>query len=141
MTTSLIYLVDDATDYRFLVQHLFKHHLPAYLLSAFADGNSFLKALAQLSPLELPSLILLDRHMPHLDGHQILRRLKEQPSYKKIPVVMMSADASGEEINGCYETGVNSFLRKSMDFESMKNQMTIVCQYWLEVNLKPVDMV
>lgn len=138
ITTPLICIVDDAADYRLILKQLFSRYFPAYSVSFFPDGSDFLDRLAQLDP--LPSLILLDRHMPILDGHQTLLRLKRHPIYKKIPVVMMSADASIDEINDCYEACANSILRKSIDFDSMKNQMAIICQYWLEMNLKPVEM-
>ena len=133
MTTKpLICIIDDAADYRFLVQFLFKRHFPHYSVALFSEGREFLDELAELNP--LPSLILLDRHMPGLDGHQTLLCLKGQLTYKKIPVVMMSADASVDEINGCYEAGANSFLRKSIHLDSLGPQLELVCQYWLEAN-------
>lgn len=137
--TPQVYLIDDRADYRFLVQQVFSRHLSSYSLSIFSDGQSFLDTLAGLD--RLPDLILLDRHMPHLDGHQTLLFLKAHPVYRKIPVVMMSDDASVPDIDGCYEGGVNSFLRKPMTFDSLKDQMSLICQYWLEHNQKPVEMV
>ena len=137
--TPLVCIVDDAADYRLILKQLFSRHFAAYSVSFFRDGSDFLDGFPQIAP--LPSLILLDRHMPILDGYQTLLRLKGHSVYKKIPVVMMSAKASIEEINECYEAGVNSILRKSLDLDSMKNQMNTVCQYWLEMNLKPVEMV
>lgn len=134
-STSQIYLVDDAADYRFILQQIFNQFLPTYSVSLFADGNVFLKALAQSS--QLPDLIVLDRHMPGLDGQQLLVHLKKHSTYKKIPVVMISADASIEEINACYELGTNSFLYKPMDLQSLREQFGLICQYWLETNRKP----
>jgi CheY-like chemotaxis protein len=139
MTTEpLVCIVDDAADYRLILKHVFSHHFPAYSVRFFVDGQDFLNKFPYLNP--LPNLILLDQHMPHLDGHQTLLWLKEHPIYKKIPVVMMSADASALEIDSCYEAGVNSFLSKSLDFDAMREQMEMVCQYWLVSNLKPVQM-
>lgn len=137
-TAPLVCIVDDGVDYRFLLQHVFNRCFPAYSASFFVDGKNFLDELPGLD--QLPSLILLDRHMPNLDGHQTLVLLKAHPLYKKIPVVMMSADASAEEINGCYNSGVNSFLRKPIGFDLLNKQLSIICQYWLELNLKPVDL-
>lgn len=137
--TPQVYLIDDRADYRFLVQQVFSRHLSAYSLSLFSDGRSFLDTLPQVN--RLPNLILLDRHMPHLDGHQTLLLLKAHPVYKKIPVVMISDDASVPEIDGCYEGGANSFLRKPIAFDSLKDQMGLICHYWLEHNRKPVEMV
>ena len=47
---------------------------------------------------------------------------------------MMSADASVDEVNDCYEAGANSFLRKSIHLDSLGQQLEMVCQYWLEAN-------
>ncbi|MFD2569575.1 PleD family two-component system response regulator [Spirosoma soli] len=133
----LVCIVDDTADYRFLLEELFSHYLPTYSVRFFTDGRDFLNQLPFLS--SLPNLVLLDQHMPILDGHETLLFLKEQSRYKKIPVVMMSADASAEEINDCFETGVNSFLRKPTDFTLLKEQLGLTCRYWLEFNLKQVE--
>lgn len=137
--TLSICIVDDAADYRLLLQHMFNHRFPKYSVSFFADGKIFLDHLSGLK--QLPNLILLDRHMPTLDGHQTLLRLKKHPRYKLIPVVMMSADASIEEVNNCYEAGVNSFLHKPIDFNHSTQQLDIICQYWLEVNRSPIEVI
>ena len=126
-------IVDDDADYRLLLQLLFKRSFSRYPVRFFAGGQELLDALASQSP--LPSLILLDRHMPELDGHQTLVCLKQHPTYKKIPVVMMSAHASRREIEGCYESGVNSFLSKNIDPFSQQEALSTICRYWLELNL------
>jgi CheY-like chemotaxis protein len=131
-STQLICVVDDQADYRFLIQQLFSRFLPNYSVRLFANGKALVEELPQISP--KPSLFLLDRHMPILDGHQTLLYLKGHEGFKTIPVVIMSADASWEEINECYEAGANSFVRKAMDFESVKHIMTGLCEYWLNVN-------
>ncbi len=51
--------------------------------------------------------------------------------------MMMSADASIAEINNCYEAGVNSFMAKEVTFDSLKEKVSLVCQYWLELNQGP----
>ena len=133
-----ICVVDDQADYRFLLQQLFNRYLPTYSVQYFDTGYALLDELTDLTP--KPGLILLDRHMPYFDGHQTLLALKGNSVYKKIPVVMMSADASALEINGCYEAGVNSFLLKKPDLQSMKAMLESVCHYWLETNQKPIEV-
>ncbi|GAB4020106.1 response regulator [Spirosoma sp. KCTC 42546] len=132
-TSRLIFIVDDETDYLFLLQALFARFYPTYTVRFFTSGKALLNELHRLS--EQPDLILLDRHMPEPDGHQTLLALKQHPAFQLIPVVMMSAQATTEEINGCYQAGVNSFLLKSLDIHSLKQNLTVLCQYWLELNL------
>jgi len=124
--------VDDDDDYRFLLQQLWDRLFPTYPVRFFPSGQALLEELPQIS--RLPSLILLDRHMPDLDGHQTLVALKQHPLYQLIPVVMMSADASPIEIEGCYKAGVNSFLVKPIGVDSLKEVISIVSQYWLVIN-------
>ena len=133
----LLCIVDDDADYRFLIQQIFSRFLSVYPMRLFPGGKAFLDELPQMR--EKPSLILLDRHMPDLDGHQTLLYLKQQSAYQKIPVVMMSAHASFSEIETCYEAGVNSFLFKKSNIVPLKDTLLTVCQYWLELNHEPLN--
>ena len=131
MTPSqLICIVDDSADYRFIFQQLFSRSFLDYPVRLFASGSAFLDGLLDMS--EKPGLVLLDRHMPGLDGYQTLLRLKQHSAYNQIPVVMMSADASESEIGVCYDAGANSFMPKSIDFNLVKETMIAVCDYWLK---------
>ncbi|SFF29437.1 response regulator [Spirosoma endophyticum] len=134
-SSGLTCIVDDNPDFRILIHHFFTQSCPQHSILLFASGQALLDALPQMSP--PPSLILLDRHMPGLDGHQTLELLKQHPIYKRIPVVMISAQASRKEIDGCYESGVNSFLSKNPDFTSLQEALSTVCRYWLDLNLIP----
>lgn len=135
--SGLTCVVDDDADYRFLLQQLFNRHFPDHPVRFFASGQAFFDELPKINP--KPRLILLDRHMPGVDGHQVLLMLKQHIDYKKIPIVMMSADASAFEINDCYEADVNSFIIKPIDFNLLKQAISTICQYWLEFNQEPVE--
>ena len=127
MTSILsVCLVDDADDYRVLVEAIFKRYLPNYSLGLFANGQAFLDALPQLS--NKPNLVLLDQHMPQLSGYQTLVALKQQTDYRSIPVVMMSSDASHSEIGSFYQAGARSFLAKPTDFNALKEMLLSACQ-------------
>lgn len=119
-------LVDDTTDYRLLVEAIFNRSLPAYSLRLFVHGQAFLDALPRLG--EKPNLVLLDQHMPQLNGYQTLVALKQQTDYRSIPVVMMSADASHSEIKRFYEAGATSFLTKPTDFSALTETLLAACQ-------------
>ena len=130
-STTLICVVDDQADYRFLLQQVFNRYFPAYPVRFFESGNALLDKLTELNP--KPSLILLDRHMPHFDGHQTLLSLKGSSAYKRIPVVMMSADASGSEVKRFYEVGAKSSLIKPTDFSALTETLLAACQYASQV--------
>lgn len=61
---------------------------------------------------EIPALILLDVHMPDMDGHDVIHRLKENPEYADIPIIFLTSDADeATEIKG-FSEGAIDFIRK-----------------------------
>ena len=133
MTTfKSIYVVDDAKDYRVLLQTIFSKYLSQYPLRLFESGDLLTHHLFR--GLEQPGLILLDRHMPGRDGRRTLETLKHHPDWQLVPVVMMSSDTYPEEIQACYRCGANSFLRKPVELADLTQLLAATCQYWLELN-------
>ncbi|MFD2572094.1 response regulator [Spirosoma soli] len=136
VTNRLIYLVDDAADYRFLAQQVFSRFVPQAEVRFFISGDD----LYQCNQTEqvYPDLILMDLNMPPgLNGIDTVRLLRQSTSWKLIPVVIMSNSASDEEMTQCLEAGANSFLAKSLDFNQMKDTMVSVSNYWLSLNRIP----
>lgn len=132
MKKQLIYVVDDEADYLTLVQYVFSEFLPQYRLSVFPNGEEMMGGL--LTEIEYPVLILLDLHMPIMNGQQTLIGLKERLEWKPIPVVMVTSGASDQEIHACYEAGVNSCLVKPRTINSMQTLFKQVCSYWVNTN-------
>lgn len=135
-TTEMIYIVDDAADYRFLLQQVFTHFIPDYSVRFFPSGD----ALGQHVRADeaRPRLVLLDLNMPGLSGYQTLTLLKARTDWKHVPVVMMSHDEPDEELRQCYEAGASSFLIKPTDFNELKDLMQLTGRYWLGLNRQPV---
>jgi PAS domain S-box-containing protein len=63
----------------------------------------------------LPDLILLDMHLPDIDGMELLRHLKQDRRTAGIPVVIVSADALAPQIDAAYEAGAVHYLTKPVN--------------------------
>ncbi|HEU5207909.1 MAG TPA: ATP-binding protein [Longimicrobiales bacterium] len=90
------------------------------ILALQGDRFRFIGAADGLSGLEhartvLPDLILLDLHLPEIDGEVVLQRLREDPSTRDIPVVVLSADATPSRIERLVREGVFAYLTKPLD--------------------------
>ena len=131
-TTKLIYVIDDNSDYRFLVSNLFDRILPGYQLRVFDSGDELVHHLFR--GLEKPCLIVLDHHMPGRNGYKTLELIKKHPDWQVIPVIMLSSEASPQQIKNCYKAGANSFLHKPLQLEELQGVMTSLCHYWLDLN-------
>jgi CheY-like chemotaxis protein len=62
-----------------------------------------------------PDLILLDLHLPDMAGDETLRHLRKDPATKRIPVVIISADATPSQIRRLRAAGANEYLTKPLD--------------------------
>ena len=70
-----------------------------------------------------PDLILLDVHMPDVSGYEVLELLRGEESTASIPVVMLSADASHEQVQKFNEAGARDYLTKPLDLQIFLSQL------------------
>lgn len=84
-----------------------------------------------------PGIILLDIRMPVMDGIECLRRIRELPELKRIPVIMLTTSKEEEDLIRGYELGCNSFMQKPVDFEKLAEAVRIINLYWTLSELPP----
>jgi len=101
-----------------------------YFFAAKADG-SFNK---------LPQLILLDLNLPKLNGHEVLKRLRENERTRLLPVVILTTSVEDRDRFEGYRLGANSYVRKPVDFREFVDAVTQLGLYWLVLNEDPPVM-
>lgn len=84
-----------------------------------------------------PGLILLDIRLPKIDGLEVLRRLKADPDFRKIPVIMLTVSDSDEDISKSYDLGANSYIVKPVEFDKFVEAMKSLYLYWAITNTLP----
>ncbi len=68
-------------------------------------------------------LLLLDINMPRMDGTEVLRRIKQDPDLKSIPVIMLTTTDDPREIEQCYQLGCNIYITKPVDYTKFTNTL------------------
>lgn len=79
-----------------------------YDVKGVANGQEALDAIAE----EIPDLVLLDIMLPEMDGFEVCRRIKENPQTKDLPVVMLTAKKSREDMTRGQEVGADWYITK-----------------------------
>ena len=64
-----------------------------------------------------PLLPLLDINMPRVDGVEVLRRLKADPTTDQLPVIMLTTTDDPREVQRCYELGCSSYVTKPVEYD------------------------
>ena len=84
-----------------------------------------------------PRLILLDLKIPKVDGLELLRRIKADARFNRVPVVMLTSSREESDLLASYQLGVNSYIVKPVDFESFIKAVSELGLYWMLLNQVP----
>lgn len=135
----IILVEDNADDAELVIRALRKSGINNPLVH-LKDGEQALNFLFCEGPYQDrrlppdPKLILLDIKMPKVDGLEVLRRLKTDPRLQLIPVVLLTSSKEDRDIKESYQLGVNSFVVKPVEFNTLTKTVERLGLYWLLLN-------
>jgi two-component system chemotaxis response regulator CheY len=123
-----VLIVDDSAAIRkILVRVLSQTDLPIVHLHEACDGSEALKIIEANDI----SLILSDINMPNIDGLELLTRLRTNPKWKQLSVVMITTEGSQAKVLEAVQLGARGYVRKPFTAEQIKEKV-LAC-------LKPAD--
>jgi CheY-like chemotaxis protein len=145
MIRKVILLVEDnADDEALTLRALTRNNIGNEVIVA-RDGEEALEWLfcsgryAQRDARDQPALVLLDLKLPKVDGLEVLRRIREHPDTKLVPVVILTSSREEMDRLQGYSNGANSYVRKPIDFAHFVEAVRQVGLYWLVLNEPPPE--
>lgn len=88
----------------------------------------------------VPVVILLDLKLPKVNGLEVLEVIKKHPTFKTIPVVVLTTSSESNDVKTSYELGANSYIIKPVDFDKFIEVAKQIELYWSILN-RPNDLV
>jgi CheY-like chemotaxis protein len=78
----------------------------------------------------MPDLVLLDLHLPKVDGLDVLEMIRNTPELTLIPVIIMTASEREEDVVSSYRSGANTYIQKRVEFCEFARSMELLTEYW-----------
>lgn len=135
----LILLVEDSADDEALTLRALARSGVANEVEVVRDGAEAIDRLtgpgSEGRP--VPELVLLDLKLPRVDGLEVLRRLRAHPRTALLPIVILTTSQEESDRLEGYRLGVNSYIRKPVDFSQFAESVKSLGLYWLVINEPP----
>ncbi len=109
----LVLVVDDVIDNVTVISLNLQQQ--GYRVVTAADGEQAVRVAAQTNP----DIILMDIGMPEMDGLTAARRIRENESFKSVPIVAVTAFATAGFQRAAYDVGFDAYLTKPIDFDRL----------------------
>ena len=138
--TDVLLVEDNSHEAELTMMELKKHRFTNNIFHV-KDGEEALEFIFGVEKFEEtrnilhpPKLILLDIHMPKVNGIEVLEAIKTDDRTRSIPVVMLTSSREDPDIRRCYALGVNSYIVKPVNFNGFADAIKNLGFYWLLLN-------
>lgn len=132
----LILLVEDDPDHELLTIRALKKSNIANDIHVARDGAEAIEILFGESSIR-PQVVLLDLKLPKVEGLEVLRRIRETKETRMLPVVVLTSSDEERDVVRSYQLGVNSYIRKPVNFNDFAEATRQLGMYWLVLNECP----
>lgn len=109
-------VIDDSPEVLRIIRAVFKN---SYAIETLLKVESIIKTIEQVKP----SIILIDIHMPNIDGFELISQINRHPLFDDIPIIVMSADTSDTSRTRADDLGAVGFVQKPFEVKSLAVQV------------------
>ena len=128
-----VLLVEDDFDEQSLVMKVVKEFDPNIILEAAHTGKEAILILESLAREDLPKLVILDISLPIVSGHEVLKRIRQRPETRMIPVTVFTG-SNRKEDRVMSEALHASYVQKPVVYEEYVAVLNSILQYWIKLN-------
>ena len=135
-----ILLVEDNSMDVDLTLQAFQQHQIANAVVVCRDGEEaldYVKMHGTIPDDELPVVVLLDLRLPKVDGLDVLRYVRQDEVWRRIPVVVLTTSRENPDVEAAYALGANSYIVKPVDFVAFMDVVKTIKACWLLTNESP----
>lgn len=131
-----VLLVEDDPGDVLMTREAFQDNKVANRLHVVNNGEdalAFLHRTGNYVEAVTPDLILLDLNLPRRDGREVLAEIKQHPTLRRIPVVVLTTSDAEEDVLKSYDLHANAFVKKPVDFDRFIEAVKAIDDFFITV--------
>lgn len=97
------------------------------------EALAFLRRQGSKAGSPRPDLVLLDLNLPKKNGWEVLAEIKEDPSLRRIPVVIMTTSDDQKHVDEAYDLHANCYVTKPIDVDEFIGAVRRIEDFWLTI--------
>lgn len=132
---NILYVDDNLGDVELVHEALDASGLPCELHVADSGDAawSFLNREGDYSDKPYPDIILLDWNMPKQNGLEVLKRIKADSRFSRIPSIIFTSSERPKDVNDAYQYGANCYVAKPVDLDQFLSSVQQLFMFWIKV--------
>lgn len=137
---AVVLMAEDNQDHAFLMRESFVAARLRVDLHHVVSGDKCMAFLRREPPYEnaaRPDLVLLDIHMPRMDGYEVMQEISQDPLLRSLTVIVLTTSANLVDVNRMYALGCSSYLTKPVDFAGFTAAIKQLSGYWFDLVVLP----
>ena len=137
---AVVLLVEDDPDHAFLTEEALTEAHVLVDLHHVERGDECMAFLRREPPyrdVPRPDLILLDLHLPRMNGYEVMEAIVGDPSLRALPVIVLTSSSDTVDIDRMFALRCNSFIVKPMNFADFAAAVRKIADYWFELVVVP----
>ncbi|MEM7623782.1 MAG: response regulator [Planctomycetota bacterium] len=127
-----IVIIEDDDDFALLLDEAFRIHGVGHVhrCSSAEEGRALLSKLAGTE--DAPHAVIVDYHLNDGKGETVVSAIREIPSFRRTPVVMLSCASDDTAIDACFDAGANAFMSKPPEFSELLATLGRLLSHWAD---------
>jgi len=114
-------IVDDSRAMRAIISKLLRE-----VGFEVHEAKSGVEALVSLAKLKSVDLVLVDWNMPEMDGHEFLKRVRKDPQWAELRLMMVTTESELSQVTVALEAGADEYLMKPFDKEALLEKLILL---------------
>jgi CheY-like chemotaxis protein len=139
-SVEILLVEDNPGDVRLTVEAMREGEVPNNIevVNDGVEAIAYLRKEGKYAGKTRPDMIVLDLNLPRKDGREVLSEIKQDPSLRRIPVMVLTTSEAEQDIQRVYDLHANCYITKPVNLEQFFDMVKTIKSFWFQTARLPI---